>query len=102
MPEMSAQNNTIGVSENSLSSITSEWNQDSENTPVFAVVSAVAEVEGADPVELPPLYEAIDPEALNDLLTSRPEPVTVSFQYAGYDVDVRGSGKVVVQASYES
>ncbi|WP_341850684.1 HalOD1 output domain-containing protein [Natronococcus wangiae] len=49
---------------------TGEWERDTENTLVYAVVSAVAEAEGTDPVELPPLYEAIHPEALNDLFTS--------------------------------
>lgn len=81
-----------------------EWKRDTENTPVYAVVSAVAEVEDSDPVELPPLYGTINPEALNDLFTSRPEPAveTVSFQYAGYDVVVRGNGEVQVQSASEA
>lgn len=81
-----------------------EWERGTENTPVYAVVSAVAEVEGTDPVELPPLYEAINPEALNDLFMSRPVSAveTVSFQYGGYDVVVRGSGEVQVQSTSEA
>lgn len=79
---------------------TGEWVRDTENTPVYAVVSAVAEVENTDPVELPPLYDAIDPEALNDLFTSRPDSALeqLSFQYAGYSVVVRGNGEVEVRS----
>lgn len=37
---------------------------------------------------VPPLYEAIDPEALESVLES-PGTVTVRFEYAGYDVVIR-------------
>ena len=79
-------------------STTVEWGQESAPTPLHAVVSAVAEAEDVDPVELPPLYNAIDPDALNALVTSDSSTVsTVTFQYAGYAVVVRGEGKVEVQ-----
>ncbi|QRV17800.1 hypothetical protein JMJ58_22475 (plasmid) [Haloterrigena salifodinae] len=80
------------------SAITANWDADTDNTPVYAVVSAVAEAEGVDPVDLPPLYETIDPEALNDLLSSRDDSTvaTVEFEYAGYAVTVRGEGMVTV------
>ncbi|MFP8951843.1 HalOD1 output domain-containing protein [Natrialbaceae archaeon A-arb3/5] len=82
---------------------TVDWNRDGETTPVYAIVSAVAEVEKSDPNELPPLYDVIDPEALNKLFTSRSESSveTVSFQYAGYDIVVRGTNEVQVQAASE-
>lgn len=104
MSEMRAQDNTVEFSEDSITPITTEWGRDSENTPVFAVVSAVADAEEVDPVELPPLYEAIEPEALNDLFTSRSESSVgkVTFQYAGYDVVVRGTGEVEVQSIHQS
>ncbi|WP_126664425.1 HalOD1 output domain-containing protein [Haloterrigena salifodinae] len=80
------------------SAITANWDADTENTPVYAVASAVAEAEGVDPVDLPPLYETIDPEALNDLLSSRDDSTvaTVEFEYAGYAVTVSGEGMVTV------
>lgn len=82
-------------------SATVEWEHDSENTPVYAVVSAIAEASGIDVTELPPLYEAINPEALSKLFTARSEPPVsqVSFEYAGYDVVVHGSGVVQVQTT---
>lgn len=88
-----------GTNSQDTPTVSARWERDTENTPVYAVVSAVAEAEDADPVHLPPLYEAIDPEALNDLLTSSPASSigTVAFRYAGYDVEVTGSGDVSVR-----
>ena len=66
-----------------------------------AVVEAVAEAEGVNPVELsPPLYEVVDPDALDDLFA----PTTVNgrmdgevrFSYVGYEVTVAGDGYVSV------
>jgi len=72
-----------------------------DERPSIAVVSAVADVTGTDPSELDPLYETIDPDALNSLFrgsqgdgpNSRGQ---VSFSVAGCDVVVHGSHKVVV------
>ncbi|EMA45550.1 HalOD1 output domain-containing protein [Halobiforma nitratireducens] len=41
----------------------------------------IAATENFDPTALPPLYAAVDPEALTILLES-PAPVTVRFEYA--------------------
>ena len=72
-----------------------------EMTPVVAVVSAVADAAGADPLELPPLSNAINPEALNDLIGAGRSPSleSVSFEYAGYDVVVSGTGDVQIAPS---
>lgn len=61
-----------------------QWGSGFESTPTHAVVSAVADHEGCDPVELPPLFESIDTEAL-DLLFGRPgaAPDRVAFRYRG-------------------
>lgn len=104
MAEMTAQKNTLEFSDDSVTPITKHWDRDSEDTPVYAVVSAVAEADGTDPVELPPLYEAIDSEALNALFTARSETTVgkVAFQYAGYNVTVRGNGEVHVRSTPEA
>lgn len=63
------------------------------------VVDAVAEAEGVDPTRLsPPLYEAVNTEALNALVANT-EPtdhttIRVSFSYHGYMVTVRGDGQI--------
>lgn len=104
MTEMSTRDNTVAFSEHSIDSSTAEWDRDSEHTPVFAVVSAVGKAANEDPLELPPLHDAIDPEALNDLFTSRPDPAVekVEFRYAGCDVVVHGDGTVEAQATHSA
>ncbi|WP_204365325.1 HalOD1 output domain-containing protein [Halorubrum aidingense] len=57
-----------------------------------AIVEAVAAVSDHDPADLPPLYETIDPDALNTLLgpagDRSDQPLAVSFAYFGYNVRV--------------
>jgi len=62
-----------------------------------AVLAAVAEREGISQSELPtPLYDAVNPEALDDLF--RDSPGHVTFEYAGYLVTVDSSGSVDLEA----
>jgi len=66
--------------------------------PSVRVVRSVAEREGVDPAELsPPLYEAIDPEALDSVFRPSGASVTVRFEYNGYVVDVEGPDAVSVR-----
>jgi hypothetical protein len=67
------------------------------------IVEEVAEAEGVSPVDLsPPLYEVVDPEALDRLFgTTTAAGRTdrrVAFAYQGYDVVVSGDGHVSVEA----
>ena len=79
---------------------TVELGSGDETSPVCAVVSAVADVEGTDPVELPPLYDAIDPDSLNKLFASGSESVNrISFDYAGYSIVVEATGTVRVRSA---
>lgn len=67
-----------------------------------AVVRAVAAETGRDPLELRPLYEVVDPDALNSLVSSAESAAapTVEFRYAGCTVSVTGSdGIEVVQTA---
>ena len=73
-----------------------------ETDPVSqTVVLAVADATGDDPMELPPLYDTVDPDALNELF----DPSTggavgrsgrVEFTYAGCDVTVHADERVAV------
>jgi hypothetical protein len=64
------------------------------------VVTTVAQATGADPLEMVPLYNVIDPDALNAIFdpagTAQPPSVKVSFRMAGCDVVVDADGEVVV------
>ncbi|WP_458204795.1 HalOD1 output domain-containing protein [Haladaptatus sp. NG-SE-30] len=64
------------------------------------VIETISEVSGTDPTEIPPLYESIDPDALDDLFDrSSPEsvPIRVRFQHDGYEVVVEREGTVTVR-----
>lgn len=63
------------------------------------IVSEVAEFKDVDPLGIEtPLYEVVDPDALDDLFTARsgPRAGSVEFAYAGCRVLVHSEGGVVV------
>lgn len=72
--------------------------------PVYtAVVEAVAAEKGVDPLSLePPLYDVLDPEALDSLYespTTRQEtPLRISFTYADCTVTVQNDGRITVRS----
>ena len=81
-------------------SISTDAVQATDSEPASqAVVAAVATETGRDPIELRPLYEVFDPDALDALFessrTGRGAASTrVEFTYAGCEVCVRGDGSV--------
>lgn len=60
-----------------------------------AVVATVADRAGTEPIALPPLYDSIDPDAL-DAIFRDDHPGRVTFSYAGYEVTVCGRDQVTV------
>lgn len=83
---------------------------DSETAPgsiSVAVVTAVADILGRDPNTIEPLYNAIDPEALDALFVptrtnSRPVGGQVTFSLEGCDVAVYANGRVEVVTHEDS
>lgn len=70
--------------------------------PSQRVPRRVASVLNVDVLELPPLYESVDPDALDGLFAnhdglSRTRTGTVSFAYAGCTVFVDADGTVTVR-----
>jgi hypothetical protein len=75
---------------------------DLSKPPSQAVVEAVASAEGLDPLELPvPLYDAIDPDALDALFQDDDTDGRVEFSYYGYDVTVTDVGDVRLEESID-
>lgn len=78
-----------------------DWTDDVPlSTTVLSAVAATADV---DPIELPPLNDAIDPDALDSLFAPREDgtrrtPGTVSFEFAGFTVTVAADGTVDVRS----
>ena len=58
---------------------------------------AVAEHEDIDPNDLPPLFKAVDTEALETLVDAR--EVEVSFTYCGYDITVTSDEQLTIRSS---
>ena len=72
-----------------------------EAPPSISVIQKVATLEGVDSMDLPPLYDSIDPEALDSLLEQRDghvtdETVSIEFTYNGYTVVVDSAGSIDV------
>lgn len=67
----------------------------------LTIVEAVAAQEGVDPMELePPLFDVMDPEALEALLSTgatAKSNVTVAFEWADYDIVVGSDGTLIVE-----
>ncbi|AEH38881.1 HalOD1 output domain-containing protein [Halopiger xanaduensis] len=66
---------------------------------VVAIVEAVATVTGEDPIDMPPLFDTINPEALNRLVapsTPRDQHVEISFEYQDCQITVSSRGDTVV------
>jgi len=60
------------------------------------IVEATTDVTGTAAVDLPPLYDVVDPDALEALCDRDDEGPRVEFAYAGCGVTVRGDGSVRV------
>lgn len=66
------------------------------------VIDAVADAKGVDPLDLPPLYDSVDPDALDAIFPADGSGASITslrFEVAGCEVLVRGSGDVVVVRS---
>ena len=66
-----------------------------------AVTEAVADVLECDQRDLPRLYESVDGDSLDSIVSSEEplparRPVIVSFHYAGCEVTVTSHGRIVV------
>jgi hypothetical protein len=77
-----------------------------DESPSNAVVSAISTVTGVDPLELPHIYDSIDPDALDAIMESpvvvgHHDTVDVRFRYADHDVSVRTDGTITVRAPVE-
>ena len=62
------------------------------------VLTKVAEREGCDPIDLPPLHGTIDADALDRFFV---DPIgaignVVRFTYLGYDVEIENDGQIIV------
>lgn len=70
--------------------------------PSTAVVAALSTVTDTDPTAVPPLYESVDPDALDALLSSGASggrTVEASFDVEDHSLTVSGDGVVTIDPS---
>jgi len=77
-----------------------EW---SSTLPSTAVVETVAIATNREPTATEPLYESVDPDALNALMQSdsaqtSTERITISFVFVDQEVTVHSTGEVIVRS----
>lgn len=70
--------------------------------PSETIVRLIADREGISPMDLsPPLYSAVDPDALDSLFGGRsshgPQPAgSICFHYCGYEIEVESDGDITI------
>lgn len=67
---------------------TQQLNIDTAESIIPSLIRRISALEHSSVSDLPLLTETIDPDALETIITESSPPVTVSFEYAGYDVVV--------------
>lgn len=69
-------------------------NETADDDLVVGIVERVAEREGVDPMELPPLADVLDADLLDRLLDTADTSVSVGFEYRGHTVVVCSEGEI--------
>ena len=67
-----------------------------DDVPSEVVVRAIAQAKGISPLEMPALYDIVDPEALDAVLKGR-DLSYVRFPFGGYTVTVMSDGRIIVR-----
>lgn len=83
----------------------STFDPTAKDQPSERIVTAVASLTDTDPLELTPLYEAVDPDALDSLFAHAAvaeDGHELWFSYEGFDVGVRSDGEIRVVDSAET
>lgn len=68
----------------------------------MVIIMTVADIVGADPLELDPLYESIEPERLDEFVSPSTDEATdsdgpITFTYHDYTITVHQRGHVVIR-----
>ncbi|MXV62942.1 hypothetical protein GS429_12860 [Natronorubrum sp. JWXQ-INN-674] len=99
---MPSANDPADAAETHEPSYVATFDPDAGERASEAVVTAVAALVGAKPIELEPLYDAVDPDALDSLVdhARRVDDAgthELRFTYEGFDIGVQSDGQVRIQ-----
>lgn len=61
------------------------------------IVDALADAADVSPMELDPIYESIDPDALSRLMNGSDTDLSVTFTHGRHNVQVYDDGTVIVR-----
>ncbi|WP_418286493.1 HalOD1 output domain-containing protein [Halorubrum sp. DTA46] len=77
-----------------------EYDFESDNSAIEAIIWALADAVGVDPTDIPPLFDYVDPDALNALFDPSDRATDggslLSFQVDTWNVFVRSDGRIRV------
>jgi hypothetical protein len=79
--------------------VDAEYDFRSDSSVTEAIIWALADAVGVDPTALPPLFDHVDPDALNALFSRRGSDAgdtILSFQVDTWNVFVRSDGRIRV------
>lgn len=80
--------------------VDAEYEEGSNQTPSEVITEAVASAAGVEPIEIQPLYDFLDPDALNALFDAQNKDGNVkqvlSFKLDTWNIFVRDDGKIRV------
>lgn len=62
------------------------------------IVEEVAEREQISPLDLPPLYDAIDVDSIEKCIGSANDYAMVHFGYCEYDITIKENGSVLIDS----
>ncbi|AEH37155.1 HalOD1 output domain-containing protein [Halopiger xanaduensis] len=68
------------------------------------VIQTITELTGQEPDELEPLWDSVDPEALDSFVARAEEtetPCRLAFEYQGYTVKIDADGELRIAPSEE-
>ena len=68
------------------------------------VVARIADLTDRDPSDLGPLWDSVDPEALDAFVAHASEsstPCRIAFEYEGYEVEIVGARRLRLTAKRE-
>lgn len=71
-----------------FATVSRDGTQSDATSVTQSVVTRLADHKECEPTALPPLFEAVDPDALERLVSTADANLTVQFRYAGRTVTV--------------
>ncbi|KAB1198060.1 MULTISPECIES: HalOD1 output domain-containing protein [Haloferax] len=110
-----SEGNTVGWNTGTTKEVVARHNWGGRDTLAVTIVTAVSQLKAVDAIDLPPLSDVINPEALDRLFAQparataagedsergsmRPPHATVRFRYAACDLTVWADGTVIVKSA---